>query len=235
MPRMLCLATLLLGLLAGLPAEDAPARPKGLVAVAERMIAADLEKPPAKGGIEFVGSSTFTRWKMVGREFAPLPVFNRAFGGSTVDLQLQFVDRLVLPHQPRVVVYYCGDNDLATPGNKADKAVDGFREFAARVRTALPETRLVYVSIKPSPKRLAIWDEAKKANAMIRDLCSKDPHLTFVDIAAGILDASGKPQAELFADDHLHLNEKGYQIIRTALRPAIEAAWTAAGGAAAGR
>ena len=45
----------------------------------------DTENPPPKGGILFVGSSIFREWREnrdFDADFAPLPVLNRAFGGS---------------------------------------------------------------------------------------------------------------------------------------------------------
>ena len=40
--------------------------------------AADLKHPPPRAAILFVGSSTFTQWKSLAQDFAPLPVINRA-------------------------------------------------------------------------------------------------------------------------------------------------------------
>ena len=56
---------------------------------------ADQAKPVAKGGILLVGSSIFRLWSDVSEQMAPLPVLNRAFGGSRVADQLARFEQLV--------------------------------------------------------------------------------------------------------------------------------------------
>jgi lysophospholipase L1-like esterase len=191
--------------------------------------AKDQESPPADGGIMCIGSSTFTRWKTLTEDLAPLPVYNRAFGGSTTADVLRAAPRLVLPRKPKVVVYYCGDNDLSNPDkDDAVATAKGFTDFVTTVRSALPQTRFVYVSIKPSPKRVASWANAQAAHAAVKARCEQDPMLAFVDIAPAILDAQGQPRAELFVEDRLHLNAEGYRGITALIKPVVERAWHAA-------
>jgi hypothetical protein len=53
--------------------------------------AADAKVSPAPGGILFVGSSIFAQWKNVTEQMAPLPVLNRAVGGTrTADQVARF-------------------------------------------------------------------------------------------------------------------------------------------------
>ena len=58
-------------------------------------LAADQASPPAKGGILFVGSSIFRLWTSVPGQMAPLPVLNRAFGGSRTGDQLDRFDSIL--------------------------------------------------------------------------------------------------------------------------------------------
>jgi lysophospholipase L1-like esterase len=189
----------------------------------------DAAKRPQPGTIAAIGSSTFTMWKSMPADLAPLPVWNRAFGGSRTGEVLRALPRIILPNKPKVIVYYCGDNDLSD-AEKADPAVPvkGFQDFVAAARAELPQVRLVYVSVKPSPKRAASWPKAQQTNAQVQAFCAKDPLLTFVDISKAILDEQGKPQEQLFIKDQLHLNPDGYQRITALIKPAVEAAWQAA-------
>jgi len=191
--------------------------------------AKDAASPPADGGVACIGSSTFTRWQTVAADLAPLPVYNRAFGGSRTSDVLRAAPRLIIPRKPKVVVYYCGDNDLAdaTKGDP-DVPVQGFADFVATVRAALPQVRIVYVSIKPSPKRAASWAKVQEANAKVKTMCEADKRLAYVDIAPAILDAEGKPRPELFVEDRLHLNADGYRSITALIKPVVEQAWKAA-------
>ena len=71
-----------------------------------------LLNPPPKHGIMFVGSSIFRLWRTLKSDFSPLPVYNQAFGGSRTWEVLHYARELILPHQPKIIVYYCGSNDI---------------------------------------------------------------------------------------------------------------------------
>src|SRR5713226_9878726 len=78
----------------------------------EKMLAQDKTNPPPRDGILFIGSSIFRLWTGLSEQMAPLPVFNRAFGGSVTQDILDRTEQLVLPYKPRIIVYYCGSNDV---------------------------------------------------------------------------------------------------------------------------
>ena len=97
-----------------------------------------------EGPVLFVGSSIFHRWTRLAEQMAPLPIVNRAIDGLMTPDVLAMVDRAVLPLHPRVVVYYCGSNDVDA-GEPADAIVARIRRFVDRVLEASPTTRLVFV------------------------------------------------------------------------------------------
>jgi hypothetical protein len=80
------------------------------------------------------------------------------------------------------------------------------------VRGKLPETRIAYISIKPSLDRWALVGEMRRANAMIRGFCSGDPLLDFIDVDAPMIGPDGRPRPELFVEDGLHLSRSGYNL-----------------------
>jgi lysophospholipase L1-like esterase len=126
----------------------------------------------------------------------------------------------VLPYRPRLVVLYAGDNDLAE-GRTPAQVVADYRGFAARLRSALPTTRLVYVSIKPSPSRRQLMALAREANQRIRADIAGDSLMTYVDVFTPMLNAAGQPRPELFLADSLHLNRAGYLLWRSLLEPLV--------------
>ncbi|HEV8061465.1 MAG TPA: SGNH/GDSL hydrolase family protein, partial [Gemmataceae bacterium] len=171
----------------------------------------DKEKAPPREGIVFVGSSTIRFWDLQ-KSFPELNALNRGFGGSQLADSVHFAPRIVLKYEPRVVVLYAGDNDLA--GHKTPEQVfTDFQAFATLIHKELPKTKLIYISIKPSVKRWSIWDQAQKTNALIEAYCKQDQRCVYVDVAPVILGKDGKPQADLFIKDGLHLNEKGYALV----------------------
>ena len=154
----------------------------------------------------------------------PLPVFNRAFGGSRTGDLLHYMDAVVLPYAPRIVVYYCGSNDIK--GGESAEAVAGrFGEFVARLHVRLPQTRVYFVSVNQAPEKESKRAVVDEANARVRDLCASDPRLGFIDVNAVLLDAAGCPRRELFREDGLHLKPETYELLAGVIRPVVEEAW----------
>lgn len=168
----------------------------------------------------FVGSSSIRMWETLADDFAGLAVVNRGFGGSTLTDVAYFTPRIVLPARPRLVVLYAGDNDLAN-GHTPEQVLGDYRAFARQVHAALPETRIVFVSVKPSPSRWALADAMRRTNALIQAEIARDSRATFVDVFTPMLGADGRPRPELFRDDSLHMTANGYAIWRARLAPLV--------------
>jgi lysophospholipase L1-like esterase len=178
----------------------------------EAFAAADLKQTPQPGGVVFVGSSSIRLWNDLETSFSDHPVvIKRGFGGSQLLDCVKLVDRLVLPYQPRLVVVYAGENDLADGASPRDVA-ERFTAFVQAVKTALPGTRIAFVSIKPSPLRAGMLASVREANELVRAYSQTEPQLDYIDVFSSMLDVQGQPRAELFQGDRLHLNADGYQI-----------------------
>jgi lysophospholipase L1-like esterase len=180
----------------------------------------DRAVPPAPGGIVFVGSSSFRMWKSLESDFPGLPVLNRGFGGSTFPEAIHYLSRIVLPYRPRTIVVYEGDNDL-TFGWGARQVADDYRTFVRKVRDSLPNAKIVFVSIKPSPSRWKLVDEQREANRLVRGIVARDTLQSYVDVFTPMLGANGRPQPELFIADSLHMTPAGYAIWRRQVAPHI--------------
>ena len=183
--------------------------------------AADRAHAPPPGGVLFVGSSSIRLWDSLQKDFASLPVvINRGFGGSKLSDCVRHLDRLVLPYRPRLVLVYAGDNDLAI-GRSAEDILARFKAFAQGVRAKLPQTRIAFISIKPSPARAWLLAEIRRANALVRNYAATQPATDFIDVFTPMLGADGHPRAELFRQDALHLNAKGYELWRAVIAPYV--------------
>jgi lysophospholipase L1-like esterase len=172
--------------------------------------------------ILFVGSSSIRMWR-THEAFPDLPVTNRGFGGSHISDVLHFFDRVVLLYQPKVIVFYAGDNDIAA-GKSAQRVLGDYGKFVNLVHDKLPKARLIFVTIKASGRRWSLWSEMRKANDLVRDFCEKDDRLFFADLATPLLDSKGKPDDGFFLDDRLHLNVRGYAVWNKTLAPILERA-----------
>jgi uncharacterized repeat protein (TIGR02543 family) len=180
--------------------------------------------PPEEGTIAAVGSSSMVYWSSIAADMN-LPIWNRAFGGSTTAEQLPALARLVLPHKPKLVLYYCGDNDIAAANPDLAVPVRNFILYAEATHKTLPSTRIVYLTIKPSIARWALWKSAEKVNATIEAWSVYHPYVTVVDTKEPLLGENGYPKAELFKADKLHLNASGYKALADWIRPAIQSIW----------
>jgi lysophospholipase L1-like esterase len=184
--------------------------------------AQDAESPPRKNAVLFVGSSSIRMWNLK-ESFPDLETINRGVGGSEVADSVRYAGRIVIPHSPRVVVLYAGDNDIAN-GKSPERVFHDVKQFVELVHGALPETKIVYIGIKPSIQRWKLIDKIREANRLIRDYIDgqKSDKLAFIDVDKPMLGEDGKPRADLLLDDGLHLNKKGYEIWAKLVRRVIE-------------
>jgi lysophospholipase L1-like esterase len=194
-----------------------PARWKEDIARFEKM---DRENPPPRGTVLFVGSSSIRMWD-TDKYFPDMVTINRGFGGSHIIDSVYYADKIVIPYAPRVIVFYAGDNDIAD-GKSPEMLRANCKAFVIKVRQSLPETKIIYISIKPSIARWKLWPKMKAANVLIRDYCAGGRELVFVDVELAMLGADGKPRLELFMADGLHLSGKGYELWTSLLSPYIQ-------------
>ena len=180
--------------------------------------AADQAHPQPPGGVLFVGSSSIRRWTSLEQQFAQqLPVvIRRGLGGSRIDDWNRQLNRLVLRYRPRLVLLYAGDNDIAE-GRTPSAVLASVKKFVAGVRGALNGTRIAFISIKPSPRRSQWMANTREANALVSDYAKTDPKVDYIDVYTPMLDKEGKPRAELFLPDGLHLNDAGYALWRSVI------------------
>jgi lysophospholipase L1-like esterase len=160
-------------------------------------------------------------WQTLATDFPGRPVINRGFGGSRFPDAIQLFDKLVVTYQPRQVVLYEGDNDIGA-GATPQEVYQSFQTFVELMRRKLPRTQLVFLAIKPSIARWALYPKMHEANNLIRQYIEKNPkQLRFVDVATPLLSSDGKPRPELYREDGLHMTRAGYDIWTQVLGPVL--------------
>src|SRR5881275_1643620 len=129
----------------------------------------DSVKPPPSNAILFVGSSSFTRWTDYADYFPGYTIINRGFGGSTLVDVIRYAYDVILPYQPKQVVIYCGENDLAASDTvTAADVAQRFKTLYGIIRQNLPNAVVDFVSMKPSPSRAHLMPKYQVANAQIK-------------------------------------------------------------------
>lgn len=177
----------------------------------------DQKQGIKENGILFVGSSSIRLWDLE-KYFPNLPTLNRGFGGSEIVDSTHFADRIILKHKPKQIFLYAGDNDISRK-RTADEVASDFEKFVARVHKTLPETRIVFIAIKPSLSRWNLAETMIDANQQIAAQCAKNDLLDYADVWQPMLGTDCKPKPELFKSDGLHMKHEGYLIWKQAVQP----------------
>lgn len=180
-----------------------------------------LTPPPARP-ILFYGSSSVRKWETLRQDFPGRPVLNRGFGGSRFPDALYYFEQLVVAYQPRQVILYEGDNDIGS-GASAQEVFQSFLAFEKLMQQKLPKVPLVFLAIKPSPSRWALYPTVQEANRLIREYIAAHPQrLRFVDTATPLLGPNGRPRPQFYEADSLHMTPAGYAVWQQAVKPALK-------------
>jgi lysophospholipase L1-like esterase len=181
---------------------------------------ADSISAPPSHAIVFVGSSSFTKWTDVADYFPGYTIINRGFGGSTLPDVIRFAPETILKYHPKQVLVYCGDNDLASSETVTPLMVlSRFKTLFYIIRKNEPKANIAYVSIKPSPSREHLMPKMESANAMIKAFLAKQKNSTFINIYDVMLGPDHKPRGDIFIEDNLHMNKKGYALWQEIIKP----------------
>lgn len=205
--------------LLALPGVAAAARFKARL---DGFAAADQRLPSPDGALLFVGSSTIRLWPGLAAQFAPTPVVQRGFGGSTLAEVLDARSVLFAPHRPAAVVLYAGENDIAvgaTPAVVVERYVRLRRLLATSPAGAVP---WVFIGLKPSPARFRIWPAMLATNRAIAGLAGPAAPAGFVDTAALVLQPDGRPDPAVFISDQVHFNALGYAHLEVAVKRSLD-------------
>ena len=186
----------------------------------ENFLRWDQKNTYVENGILFLGSSSIRKWP-TSNYFDYLPIINRGFGGSHISDVNYYFKNIASIYKPRTIVLYAGDNDIA--GKKTpEQVLEDYIDFIILVREHLPQTKIIYLPIKPSPSRWSMWNDMRQANRLIKMYTDSDNMQYYADTATPMLDSQGKPLGDLFVDDSLHLSKKGYDLWSEILKPILD-------------
>jgi lysophospholipase L1-like esterase len=172
---------------------------------------ADKKSQPPQGAVLFIGASGIARWKTLKEDFPGHTVINRGFGGSQIEDSTYFAERIIIPYKPKTIVFQAGGNDL-NAGKSPEQTAKDFEALVTKVRTALPDVRILFTEQAPSSKR---WDQREKQqelNRLVKDFTTKGKNLGFIPMWNEFIGPDGKPIDALYVEDKLHNNEAGYKI-----------------------
>ncbi len=170
-----------------------------------------VEKYPSEA-ILFTGSSSIRLWNTIKEDMAPYPVIQRGFGGAKIEDLAYYLRRIVYPLNFRAIVFFAGTNNIT--GDSRDMAADSvvywIKHINHQVRKKYPAVPIFWIAITPVNSRIKVMDKVIAMNSRIKTICEENKNMYFMDTEKSFLGADGKPRAELFIGDQLHLNREGY-------------------------
>lgn len=179
--------------------------------------------PPASSEqlIIFTGSSSIRKWTSLTNDFPRFNVINRGFGGSQMSDLLYYLDKLVLHDRPCQVFIYEGDNDLGS-GKSIRSVIQSTNAVLRKIWEVDPRTDVVLITAKPSIRRWHLARRYKKLNKRFTKLAAKNDHLKVADVWTPCIGPDGLVMRDIFVEDELHMNEKGYDIWRRVIEPYLK-------------
>ena len=190
----------------------------------------------AKGkehAVMLTGSSILRRWLTAEQCLAPLPVLNRAFGGSRIWELDDVVADKIAAYAPAVLVHYCGSNDFVWAYHAnvsfrkvAAEAAANTRRFAERLQRHLPGLQVLFVGAIRSPKKhtQGCAHAIDCLNMAVARMCSERPeHWHYADMNPRLeCETTGEPRGDLYLDDGVHYKEESYKHFAVVLVPLIQ-------------
>jgi lysophospholipase L1-like esterase len=161
--------------------------------------------------VVFAGSSSIRMWKDVQSYFPEYNVVNNGFGGSQFSDLLYFYDEVILKQKPDILFIYEGDNDI-NDKKKPGKILKEAKQLTLKIKKDLPETQIIFISPKPSIARVHLKNEYINFNKKLNKYCKKQGNIGFADVWFPMLDSHGNVYKDVFLEDGLHMNKKGYDI-----------------------
>lgn len=115
--------------------------------------------------------------------------------------------------QPDTIMLNLGMNDLGVP---PETVVEHYKQLVEMVKSVVPGTRVVIVSVIPLPlnrRGYASINESnvEKLNLALKEWVNSDSTLQYVDVNSLMSNSQGYLNEDCSADG-VHLNEKGYKL-----------------------
>ena len=172
-----------------------------------------------KNEILFIGSSSFRKWKTMEQDMFPLKVLNRGFGGSTIPEIIWYADKIIFPYSPKTIVLYAGENDIANNETESKTVLKTLKLFVKMIKYNLPETKIYFVSIKPSLARSKYYEKMESTNKILKNYIKNTNNIYYIDVFSSMINADKTIKDDIFIKDKLHLNTKGYNIWKEIIKP----------------
>ena len=174
----------------------------------------------SKETIVFTGSSSIRIWNDLQELFPDHQIVNSGFGGSQASDLVHYAEDLILRFRPKKVFIYEGDNDVSE-GKNSKEIMSDISKIISMIRAQDATTEIVLIAAKPSIARWSLKKDYKRLNRKFRKLSRRDVQMNYADVWKPML-SRRKVKEDIFIEDGLHMNAKGYEIWYEALKPYVK-------------
>lgn len=186
----------------------------------------------------FIGDSITHGWDKKGQGvwkqyYEPLGAVNMGFSGDRTQHVLWRLENGEIEGiSPKLAVVMIGTNNSNGTDNSPEEIADGIKAIVCKLRTGLPQTKVLILAIFPRGSRDQRKDKSQNAtinpqwikNNQASELASKmaDGEMVFyLDINKAFLDENGTLTRKVMPD-LLHPGSKGYQLWAEAMDPTLQ-------------
>lgn len=174
---------------------------------------------PTENRIVFTGSSSIRLWVDFKSYLPNYNVINTGFGGSETSDLLYFKETLIDQFNPKQVFIYEGDNDL----NSGKSPISILADLSQLVNMLLEDgvESVVIIAPKPSLARWELKEKYEVLNTSLKSMADLSPNIQFADVWQPMLNADGSLKKDIFIEDGLHMNKKGYDLWIKVIEPLL--------------
>jgi len=167
--------------------------------------------------VAFYGSSSIRLWETMEEELHPINVINLGFGGSSYPYCYHYFNRVFKHLAPSQIVLYAGDNDLGS-GRAIIEVFNDFKRLIEAIHGMYSNIPIHVISIKPSPSRAHLLSMTSETNALMKKYIQGTKNGRWVELFGKMLDENAQTLPDLYIEDQLHLNAKGYDVWRKVVK-----------------
>ena len=167
------------------------------------------------------GSSSINMWNTIYEDLAPMKVIRRSYGGAAIRDMLYNYDVIARGYNPKRIVLYV-ENDLGGSNDVSiGKLYELFKIFTLRIKRDYPDVPFYIMSMKPSPMKKYHLNNQKVINSLIESIANEISGVRYIDISKAMFDGKGEIRTDIFLEDNLHMNAKGYKVWTGIIKPIL--------------
>lgn len=176
--------------------------------------------------ILFLGDSITHTWDdcpdLWAKYFGKWQAVNAGFGGDrTQNVLWRIENGNIAGISPKLCVIMIGTNNSNGDENTAEEIADGIKAIVCKLRTELPQTKILLLAIFPRGEGPSAQREKNAKASLLASEIADNKMVYYMNINDKFLDKNGILPKDVM-HDLLHLNQNGFKIWGEAITPKIE-------------